>query len=692
MGTDMKKILLVLLLLSILFVSLSSMVYSQDFFSDEVLDARVIEIVKVEGDVFYKKTSDLYWLPASVGLKFQQGDMIKTGKTEDSYTELLIIETKENGLQGILKLASATQVVVGAYNKDINEVKLDKGELSCIIENQKKNSSFEVRTPTALCGSRGTDFKVSYNPVTTASCFKNSIYLQQLNSQGNPQGDKFTIKQGFKRTAGSGFIGQTQKLSKQEKNKWALWRNNASKTLKNKTSGSGAQGSSGSGKKSLQQNALSMEQEGDEGKKDADDDKKSEQNSQGSEKRRQDTQTSSSNVDSDGDGVLDINDLYPNDPNRASGNDLDGDGIDNEFDADMDGDGFLNCADAFATDYYEQYDSDSDGWGNNEDAFPDDAILDPDSTVKGYGSRHEIRQKIYDLVEEGDIRDDIAQHQKDIYWRDMDARLTQLADAQMHKVMTDKWGNRVRVEQYIMRPADNQVQILDINLRTDDASNQGRHGLSTLSFTTTFNRNIEGDELNELPWQDYLDVFEDSGSYRITSSDETYYQVGSSDPKLAYPTKMEIDLAHNNDSIEETVWFDDRTYSTTWYQDVSETYQFSVNGTSEYTAIDDYYSNVSSTSTGFTLDMSDEHVLVADFYLINNSGGDLENEHVYDDLRDMLSHGLFGLNNGYNLEAVFNCGDVFSQPIDVIISPMKDSNWETNADWTNWTQGEIVAE
>jgi len=37
--------------------------------------------------------------------------------------------------------------------------------------------------------------------------------------------------------------------------------------------------------------------------------------------------------DTDNDGVIDQNDNFPNDPNRASGNDVDGDGIDDEFDS-----------------------------------------------------------------------------------------------------------------------------------------------------------------------------------------------------------------------------------------------------------------------------------------------------------------------------------------------------------------------
>ena len=104
-----------------------------------------------------------------------------------------------------------------------------------------------------------------------------------------------------------------------------------------------------------------------------------------------------------------------------------------------------------------------------------------------------------------------------------------------------------------------------------------------------------------------------------------------------------------------------------------------------------YYANTNQTDTGFTVDLSvgGEHTLVADFYVIDNAGDALSNEYTYNDLRDMLSVGLFQSSNGSNLEAVFNCGGVFSQPIDVIISPMKDSNWEANVDWTNWTEHSV---
>ncbi len=62
-------------------------------------------------------------------------------------------------------------------------------------------------------------------------------------------------------------------------------------------------------------------------------------------------------VDTDGDGVLDKDDAFPNDPNETK---------------DTDGDGVGDNADAFPTDGTETVDTDGDGVGDNADAYPND--------------------------------------------------------------------------------------------------------------------------------------------------------------------------------------------------------------------------------------------------------------------------------------------------------------------------------
>ena len=80
-------------------------------------------------------------------------------------------------------------------------------------------------------------------------------------------------------------------------------------------------------------------------------------------------------ADSDGDGVINQNDNFPNNPNRASGTDTDGDGIDDEFDtdntdgplADSDGDGVINQNDNFPNNPNRASGTDTDGDGIDDE-------------------------------------------------------------------------------------------------------------------------------------------------------------------------------------------------------------------------------------------------------------------------------------------------------------------------------------
>ena len=76
-------------------------------------------------------------------------------------------------------------------------------------------------------------------------------------------------------------------------------------------------------------------------------------------------------IDSDGDGVEDDEDAFPDDPGETH---------------DDDGDGVGNNTDEFPQDPDEQYDSDEDGVGDNSDAFPDNADETHDDDGDGVGN------------------------------------------------------------------------------------------------------------------------------------------------------------------------------------------------------------------------------------------------------------------------------------------------------------------
>ena len=78
-------------------------------------------------------------------------------------------------------------------------------------------------------------------------------------------------------------------------------------------------------------------------------------------------------VDSDGDGVGDNSDAFPNDPAETADSDGDGTGDNSDPDiVDSDGDGVVDAQDAFPNDPTETVDSDGDGVGDNADAYPND--------------------------------------------------------------------------------------------------------------------------------------------------------------------------------------------------------------------------------------------------------------------------------------------------------------------------------
>jgi hypothetical protein len=97
-------------------------------------------------------------------------------------------------------------------------------------------------------------------------------------------------------------------------------------------------------------------------------------------------------TDSDGDTVVDEEDVYPNDPTEHK--DHDGDGVGNNADAfpcdslqtiDTDGDGVGDEVDAFPDDPNGFLDSDGDGVSDNTDAFPNDPTETADTDGDSVG-------------------------------------------------------------------------------------------------------------------------------------------------------------------------------------------------------------------------------------------------------------------------------------------------------------------
>ncbi len=840
-------------------------------------------IIRLKGDVKVLKKGQDSWQKAAQNMQLLKGDSLRTG-WGNSFAELCFNYDAKGKKKNVVKVCSKTTITLNAVTPARTQIGLKKGELYCLVEKMEEDSSFEVRTSTAICGARGTGWRIKYNPKIVILCYENAVYIQPLDENGNPVGEGYILEEGYQYILKLLKKGIVEELNERERRRWNFWRKDLGQFLDAYVIEGGPTADAytpspdsgddlGGDADDLSGNA------GDSGN-DADKDKDSDQDSNrrgagaspdadgdgvpdnedlypndpnrasgndsdgdGIDDEFDDNDNDGPLGDLDGDGVNNQDDKYPNDPNRASGNDLDGDGIDDEFDDDDDNDGLTDDdeinkygtdplnkdsdndglidgdevagntphnyitdpnkadtdndgvfdgpsspADRFPLDYYEQKDSDQDVktyWnelgktepdkfmpgelypGDNEDAFPDDGIIhgdgiytdefgndfygwyqvvdDEDIFVRGYGSRYEIRQKILELIEgerEGiELRQDIKDSADDIYLRDMDARLEQVCDAQMHKVMIDIHQNRVRVEQYVLRPTPSSVQFLDINLRTDGAAK----GLTTLSWLTNFNRSLEGVDLRTLPWQDYLTIKETLGVLYISSNDPTYTNTKKN---AIYPDDMEIKLAHHADSIREYTNFSNRKWFFGHYQTIDD-YQFDVNEITRFTSMRNFrnntvpnpgsfettlYSEVTDSEWGKpykykgrryrtkTQSRDVDGVLNAHFFVIDNSGNQIEEAAPISSLMDMLRVGFFDLNRG-NLESIFDGieysgnnqqtreikqrkkfgkwwtvsrgnwqgGDnptetpLFANPIDIIIVPTSDAH---DTDWWSFWNGE----
>ncbi len=909
----MKKLsflLIGLFLVSFFFLSLS--VYAQQESKEITIPEDNAVVVRTEGNVKVLKKGEDTWQPAEKDMKLSEGDKVKTGWF-NAYCELAFEYDKKTHKTNIVRVSNGTIITLNKVKSTQTEIGLDKGELFCLVEKLKKGSTFQVRTPTAICGCRGTGFQIKYNPKTLILVYEHAVYVVLLDENGNPTGKEFIVQEGYKKIVELLEAGPTQELSDRERQRWNSWRKDLGELLgAYTTEGEGLtadaytppEGSSDTG--GLGDDVGDLGDNASGSQNDANNDKQNEQNIQGNEARNRGT-------DSDGDGVLDSNDKYPNDPNRASGNDIDGDGIDDEFDSndndgplgDADGDGVNNQDDKFPNDPNESSDNDNDGigdnadtdddndgmpdkwennnglnplvndadedpdgdnltnkdeydyntnpqnpdtdddglydgnevlgitpynyqtnpaladtdddgaldgpgtdrfpldtyeqadsdddvgqyWnklgygaaednlfmpadennplypGDNEDAFKDDNTIDGDgvytdefgndyygwyvdtddddgerdTVIRGYGSRYEIRNEILNMIEEEAIREDIRDHTEDIYLRDMDARLTQVTDAQMHKVMTDVHGNRVRIEQYVLRPTETSIQMLNINLRTGDTPLKG---LTTLKWTMNFNRHLEINEIPNLPWEDYLTV-RGSSSFWISSNDISY----QTDANPIFPLQNEIELKHFTDNIYENITFSNSRLGSApnYYQNVTN-YQLDINGDTKFNNLADFKTNTISNPgnpANFTAatqygDIVDgfwqplgpfmrkktqtrerQEALKGQFHVIDNSGMPTLETVSISSLMDMLRVGYFDLGNGSNLESIFKWveldGDfqereiwqvfdidtstwrtitttpwqdvegsevtetlLFSSPIDLIIVPVSDINWQTD--------------
>lgn len=156
-------------------------------------------IVDLKGKVFIRENTHSAWQTATIEMRISQNATIAT--EADSSCTLAFDEKKKN----ILKIDENTEVTVKSILP--GRVFLPEGRVFSLIKDLDEIEKFEVQTPTAVSGARGTGWLTEVtNGKTKISCFNDAIFVNSLDPNGAVTG-QITI------TEGSGVKVEDQPVS-----------------------------------------------------------------------------------------------------------------------------------------------------------------------------------------------------------------------------------------------------------------------------------------------------------------------------------------------------------------------------------------------------------------------------------------------------------------------------------------------
>jgi len=146
---------------------------SQMLFSDAAANLKPA-VISIIGSVEYKTQNE--WKPLTKDTLLNLNDTIKTGaqaSAEIKLAENTVIKLAENTEVTLMELkseASKKKSVFGKGNQQVNKIKLNmtNGQIfSKLQKNPNLKNQFQLNTPVAVCGVRGTEFITSHSGENT---------------------------------------------------------------------------------------------------------------------------------------------------------------------------------------------------------------------------------------------------------------------------------------------------------------------------------------------------------------------------------------------------------------------------------------------------------------------------------------------------------------------------------------------
>lgn len=177
-----------------------------------------IKVIYISGKAEFLRSGKAAWENIKKGLLLYSGDSIKTYR--NSRVDLAFDKRKDN----IVGIRPNTHVVLKL--KDTEKIELFDGEVFSLVERIPRGSSFEIRTPTAICGARGTGWGTGADKnKTTVNAYEDDAYAKGIKADGRVMEEEAVISEGHG-TVVERFKGPSALFKIREDNyrKWDNWR------------------------------------------------------------------------------------------------------------------------------------------------------------------------------------------------------------------------------------------------------------------------------------------------------------------------------------------------------------------------------------------------------------------------------------------------------------------------------------
>ncbi len=149
------------------------------------------EIVSLSGSVEVLLAGGEEYHDAAEDMFLEAGDTVKTG--DDSYVEVAFDEEGEN----VVRVDENTRAAF--LLEERQKIELLQGEIFSTIGNLPENETFEIRTPSAVAGIRGTDWVTRVDEEgTDIETLDGSLYVRGFDREGNLMAEETIIQPGYK--------------------------------------------------------------------------------------------------------------------------------------------------------------------------------------------------------------------------------------------------------------------------------------------------------------------------------------------------------------------------------------------------------------------------------------------------------------------------------------------------------------